>query len=75
MSVQYFFDGLDMERDTPPPYGMAEAASPLDPYLEFVSSPNGLVLNDSFLRIEDEATRQNLLSMIANIARTSQPKK
>ena len=72
--VQYFFDGLDMERDTPPPDGMAEANSPIDPYLEFVSSPSGVVLNDSFLRIEDEATKQNLLAMISNIARTSRTK-
>lgn len=73
--VQYFFDGLDIERDTPPPDGMGEEARPLDPYLDFVSSPHGVELNKAFLNIEDEATKRHLLTMVTDIARVSRRKR
>lgn len=72
--VQYFFDGLDVEKDAPPPDGMAEETPPLDPYLAFVSSAPGVELNKAFLRIKDEATRRHLLAMVNDIARVSRTK-
>lgn len=67
--VQYFFDGLDAERDIPPPDGMSEDTPPLDPYLDFVSSPYGVELNEAILKIHDQATRRHLLAMVSQIAR------
>ena len=72
--VQFFFDGLDVDKDAPPPDGMSEETTPLDPYLDFVSSPSGVELNKAFMHIEDEPTRRHLLAMVADIARVSRPR-
>ncbi len=76
--VQYFFDGLEDDTTQPPTTGMsediakapqpnAESAS-VAPYLNFVSSNDGLQLNRAFLQIESEAVRRNIISMIQSIA-------
>lgn len=72
--VQFFFDGLDVDKDAPPPDGMSEETQPLDPYLDFVSSPSGVELNKAFMHIDDEPTRRHLLAMVTDIARVSRPR-
>ena len=68
--VQFFFDGLERSRAAVPD-GMAEDPAPFNPYLDFVSSGPGVELNRGFLKINDEGLKQQVLSMVANLARIS----
>jgi len=75
--VQFFFDGLDEPTD---PYPEAGSRKPeagmadeplLNPYLDFVSSGQGVELNRAFLEITDDDLRRQLLSVVSNIARVN----
>ncbi len=43
----------------------------LNPYLDFVSSGQGVELNRAFLEITDDDLRRQLLSVVSNIARVN----
>jgi hypothetical protein len=68
--VQFFFDGLDEPTDPYPEAGMADEPL-LNPYLDFVSSGQGVELNRAFLEITDDDLRRQLLSVVSNIARVN----
>lgn len=63
--VQYFYEGLDDPDDKA---GFSEAVAP---YLDFVSSGEGVQLNRAFLQIPDGEMRRRLLAMVEGIARVS----
>lgn len=65
--VQYFYDGLD-KPDRVPVDGFEEDEG-VNPYLEFVSSGEGVELNNAFLKISDANMRRRLLGVIADLAR------
>ena len=68
--VSYFFDGLETLIDGPGYDGMQEGHS-VSPYLDFISSSEGIQLNRAFLGIEDGATRRKILSIVEDLARVA----
>lgn len=48
--------------------GMYEETA-VTPFLDFVSSGEGVELNQAFLRIDDDEIRRQLLAMVNGIAR------
>ena len=68
--VQFFFDGAGNDEEA----GMQEALAEdphLSPFLDFVSSGQGIQLNSAFLQIDDRKMRRDVLAMIEGIARVS----
>lgn len=68
--VQFFFDGAGNDDEA----GMQEALAEdphLSPFLDFVSSGQGIQLNSAFLQIDDRKMRRDVLAMIEGIARVS----
>ncbi len=72
--VSYFFDGLK-PTSQPNEYGAFQEDNPMAPYLDFVSSGEGVQLNQAYLQIEDGETRRKLLAMVEDIARVSNEEK
>ena len=68
--VQYFFDGISAEDEAVLHEAIAEDAH-LSPFLDFVSSGQGIQLNSAFLQIGDRKMRRDVLAMIEGIARVS----
>ena len=68
--VQYFFDGISAEDEAVLHEAIAEDAR-LSPFLDFVSSGQGIQLNSAFLQIGDRKMRRDVLAMIEGIARVS----
>lgn len=68
--IDYFFDGLTGEEDHLQPQGMQESEAPsVSPYLAFVSSAEGLQLNQAFLDIGSAALRRDLLTLITDLSK------
>ena len=68
--VQYFFDGISAEDEAVLHEAIAEDVH-LSPFLDFVSSGQGIQLNSAFLQIGDRKMRRDVLAMIEGIARVS----
>jgi transcriptional regulator with XRE-family HTH domain len=68
--VHYFFEGLT-NPDEPSSYEALHEDNPVSPYLDFVSSGEGVQLNRAYLRIDDDVTRRKLLAMVEDIARVA----
>ena len=68
--VQYFFDGMSAKDEAVLNETIAEDAH-LSPFLDFVSSWQGIQLNSAFLQISDRKMRRDVLAMIEGIARVS----
>lgn len=67
--VDYFFDGLPEDDDGVPP-GMAEGDAPsVSPYISFVSSAEGLQLNQNFLQIGSASVRRDILNLVEDLAK------
>ena len=66
--VSFFYDGLDNPDRGIGLDGMYEETA-VTPFLDFVSSGEGVKLNKAFLRIDDENMRKQLLDMVNGIAR------
>ena len=64
--VQYFFDGISAEDEAVLHEAIAEDTH-LSPFLDFVSSGQGIQLN-SFLQIGDQKMRRDVLAMIEGIS-------
>ena len=45
--------------------------NPIAPYLDFISSGEGVQLNQAYLQIDDNETRRKLLAMVEDIARVA----
>ena len=68
--VQYFFDGISAEDEAVLHEAIAEDAhSP--PFLDFVSSGQGIQLNRAFLQIGDRRMRRDMMAMNEGSARVS----
>ena len=70
MPVNYFFEGLS-NPDLPSDYDSLQEANTASPYLDFVSSGEGVQLNKAFLKIEDDVTRRKILAIVEDIARVA----
>ena len=70
MPVNYFFEGLS-NTDLPSDYDSWQEANTVSPYLDFVSSGEGVQLNKAFLKIEDDVTRRKILAIVEDIARVA----
>ena len=68
--MQYFFDGISAEDEAVLREAIAEDAR-LSPFLDFVSSGQGIQLNIAFLQIGDRKMRSDILAIIGGIARVS----
>ena len=68
--VNYFFEGLS-NPDLPSDYDSLQEANTASPYLDFVSSGEGVQLNKAFLKIEDDVTRRKILAIVEDIARVA----
>jgi transcriptional regulator with XRE-family HTH domain len=68
--VNYFFEGLS-NPDLPSDYDSLQEANTVSPYLDFVSSGEGVQLNKAFLKIEDDVTRRKILAIVEDIARVA----
>ena len=68
--VQYFFDGISAEDEAVLHEAIAEDTH-LSPFLDFVSSGQGIQLNSAFLQIGDRTTRRDMMAMIEGFARVS----
>ena len=68
--VNYFFEGLS-NPDLPSDYDSLQEANTVSPYLDFVSSGEGVHLNKAFLKIEDDVTRRKILAIVEDIARVA----
>ena len=68
--VQCFFDGISAEDEAVLHEAIAEDVH-LSPFLDFVSSGQGIQLNSAFLQIGDRKMRRDVLAMIEGIARVS----
>ena len=66
--VSFFYDGLDNPDRGISLDGMQEETA-VTPFLDFVSSGEGVELNQAFLSIDDEEMRRQLLAMVNGIAR------
>lgn len=66
--VSFFYDGLDNPNRGMDVDGMQEETA-VTPFLDFVSSGEGVELNQAFLRIDDDELRRQLLAMVNGIAR------
>lgn len=66
--VSYFYDGLDNPDRGITLDGMQEETA-VTPFLDFVSSGEGVELNQAFLRIDDDDMRRQLLAMVNGIAK------
>ena len=66
--VSFFYDGLDNPDRGMGLDGMQEETA-VTPFLDFVSSGEGVSLNQAFLRIDDDQLRRQLLAMVNGIAR------
>lgn len=64
--VQYFYEGLD-EPDRIPTDGFEEGEG-VSPYLEFVSSGEGIELNRMIMQIADKNKRRQMLTVIRDLA-------
>ncbi|MBE8191671.1 MAG: helix-turn-helix transcriptional regulator [Alphaproteobacteria bacterium] len=77
--VQYFYDGIDEDPNTAldeeSAYeGLNEDGSNVEsvsPYLEFISSSEGVRLNQSFLTIDDKGLRRQILGVMTEMARVA----
>lgn len=68
--IDYFFDGLTDDMSGLRPEGMQESDTPsVSPYLAFVSSAEGLQLNQAFLDIGSAALRRDLLTLITDLSK------
>ncbi len=71
--VSYFYEGLDDEGNPAEYEGLQEEAvttgDDVSPYLEFVSSSDGVQLNKAFLDIADIRLRRQVLGVMTNLAR------
>lgn len=68
--IDYFFDGLTDDLSGLHPEGMQESDTPsVSPYLAFVSSAEGLQLNQAFLDIGSAALRRDLLTLITDLSK------
>ena len=70
MPAQYFFDGILAEDGAVLYQAIAEDAH-LTPFLDFVSSGQGIQLNSAFLQIGDRKMRRDVLAMIEGVAQVS----
>ena len=68
--VKYFFDGISAEDEVLLHAAIAEDANS-PPFLDFVSSRQGIQLNSAFLQIGDRTMRRDVMAMIEGIARVS----
>lgn len=68
--VSYFYDGLKTA-GSGAEYGALQEKNPIAPYLDFVSSGEGVQLNQAYLQIDDNETRRKLLAMVEDIARVA----
>lgn len=68
--VSYFFDGLK-SAGSGTEYGTMQENNPMAPYLDFISSGEGVQLNQAYLQIDDDVTRRKLLAMVEDIARVA----
>ena len=68
--VNYFFEGLS-KPDLSSDYDSLQEANTVSPYLDFVSSGEGVQLNKAFLKIEDYVTRRKILTIVGDIARVA----
>ena len=66
--VSFFYDGLDNPDRGMGLDGMQEETA-VTSFLDFVSSGEGVSLNQAFLRIDDDQLRRQLLAMVNGIAR------
>lgn len=66
--VSFFYDGLDNPDRGMGLDGMQEETA-VTPFLDFVSSGEGVSVNQAFLRIDDDQLRRQLLAMVNGIAR------
>lgn len=66
--VSYFFDGLE-NLDHGPNYDAMQEGPPVSPYIDFISSSEGVQLNRAFLAIQDGATRRKILAIVEDLAR------
>lgn len=66
--VSFFYDGLDNPDRGMGLDGMQEETA-VTPFLDFVSSGEGVSLNQAFLRIDGDQLRRQLLAMVNGIAR------
>ncbi len=69
--VQYFYGGLDGS-DRVPVEGFEEDGG-VNSYLEFVSSGEGVELNNALLQITNPNVRRRLLGVIAELAQLADP--
>lgn len=60
VEIIFFYEGLPAR--TVQPAGMEEGL-PVEEYLDFVSSNEGMVLNQNFTRIRNKALRQSIVEM------------
>ena len=68
--VQYFFDGISAE-DAAVLHEAISKDAHLSPFLDFVSSGQGIQLKSAFLQIGDRKMRRDVLAMIGGNARVS----
>ena len=61
--VQYFFDGISAEDEAVLHEAIAEDAYS-SPFLDFLSSWQGIQSNSAFLQIGDRTTRRDMMAMI-----------
>ena len=64
------FDGISAEDEAVLHEAIAEEAD-FSPFLDFVSSGQGIQLNSAFLQIGDRKMRRDVLAVIEGIARVS----
>lgn len=68
VSVDYFYEGLPETENVYGPGMMEETNPSVTPYLSFVSSAEGLQLNQAFVRIRSANMRRSLLSLVNEVA-------
>ena len=68
--MQYFFDGILAEEEAVL-YEAIAGEVHLSPFLDFVSSGQGIQLNSAFLQIGERKMRRDVTAMIEGNARVS----
>jgi len=66
--VDYFYEGLPILENAYGPGMMEETTPSVTPYLSFVSSAEGLELNQAFVRIRSSSMRRSIISLVNEVA-------